>query len=140
MKDYRKEEEYERKVLLKLMKHLSPQSYELSEIGSCEYWDFILRYKNNSYIGDIKCRTHQSTHFDKILLEDNKLKNLLHAMFLKDIDKPPLYIFHYTDGVAHILKLTPQIIKKYPPIWKTIGKVPKRIYLIPVSEAKEYKL
>lgn len=138
--NYHKAEEKERSVLLKLMKILRPNRYVFSEIGSCEVWDFLLSYDKGRYLGDIKCLSHDSKKYDCIFLEEKKAKNLIFAGFKMGIYNAPVYLSHYTDNIVNCLRLTPSLLSFYPLVWKTVGGVKKRVYLIPVTEAKTIEL
>ena len=138
--DYKEEELKERAIIHKLAQVLTPVNYQLSEIGSGAYCDFIFCYKNNRYLGEMKCRSFHSSKYSNLLLEDKKAKNLVYTAYKMGITQPPLYCMHYSDNRVAIIKLTPSLLIYYEPIWRNIGGQSKLVYLIPLSESKIIEL
>ena len=134
-------ERKERAVLYYVMQHLlKPNKYEFSPIGSKEPWDFKIHYKEDSYVGDIKCLNTDSEYYNCLFLEDKKVKNLLYSAYKCGYNQTLLYVSWFKDHKVNVLKIDKDLLSKYNPKWRTVGEINKLIYFIPKSEGRTFNL
>ena len=139
MGDYDKEEKKERLVLKHFFLHIGCSEYHLSAIGSKKPWDFYFDFNDKRYIGDVKCTNVEVDTYDRILLEDSKLKGLLLEAYKMGCSPHILYIMHYKNNYTRTVNLTPAILNDSRREWINVNGKNKPVYFIKNSHSKILK-
>lgn len=118
--------------------------YETEEDGN-DRFEAFLKWKNKTFITEVKCRNIKSTDFDYSFIEVDKVDNLFNlAKILNTLGwkVEPLLVISFIDNVTIIYRPTQE--EKITEVYAnketcdpSKGKKLKKMYNIPIKQAKK---